>query len=72
MTFREMRDIQLRGADRYVAWAVERLNELKNTYRNSDLEPLIVQARLSAIQSKIDALNAVKLDPDAHPWAADV
>lgn len=71
MAFRDMRDIQLRAADRYVTWAVERLEDLKSTYRKSGLEPTIVQARLHAIQSKIDAMKSISLNPAAHPWSFD-
>lgn len=58
--------------NRYTSWAVESLENLKDQYRNSGLDPVVVAGRLSALQGRIEILKAVPINLDAYPWNEDV
>jgi hypothetical protein len=58
-------------AGSYVSHAVRRLRMARASYVGSALPKGIKAARLAALDAKIDALEAVKLDDKAYPWAED-
>lgn len=56
-------------AKQAVAQAVGELVSLRGSYQAS-ADPQR-KARIRALDTKIDALQAVHLDPEAHPWIGD-
>jgi hypothetical protein len=55
----------------HVDSAVRFLKMARISYVGSDLPARVRTARLAAIDAKIDALQAVHLDENAHPWVED-
>ena len=55
----------------HVEEAVRSLGYARAKYEASDLPGRVKEARLAAIDSKIDALRAVQLNDQAHPWVSD-
>jgi hypothetical protein len=58
-------------AHAHVDSAVRFLKLARISYVGSDLPARVRTARLAAIDAKIDALQAVHLDENAHPWVED-
>lgn len=56
-------------ADHHRRAAIEHLQVLRAAYQRSDLPER--KARIRAIDAKIDAFEAVLLNPDAVPWVED-
>jgi hypothetical protein len=50
---------------------VGELQLIRSLYATARLKPSVKEARLIAIDRKIDALNAVTLDGSAYPWCED-
>jgi hypothetical protein len=55
----------------HVDSAVRFLKMARMSYVGSHLPARVRTARLAAIDAKIDALQAVHLDENAHPWVED-
>lgn len=51
--------------------AMVELREIRARYAAANLPPHIKQARLIALDRKIDALNAVVLSGESYPWCVD-
>jgi hypothetical protein len=61
----------LAHARAHVDSAVRFLKMARVSYAGSDLPAGVRTARLAAIDAKIEALQAVHLDGNAHPWVED-
>lgn len=59
------------AARKAVDQAVARLIVIRTLYEASDLNRSVKAARIRALDAKIDALRAVRLDGNAHPWVED-
>ena len=52
--------------------AIAELAHLRERYRQSNLPPVLIGARVAGLNRKIAALDAVMLDGQAAPWVGDV
>jgi hypothetical protein len=60
------------NAKDHVIIACEYLEDLMTEYMNSSLDNNVKEARISAVNAKINYLKGIKFDPRAYPWTKDV
>ena len=59
------------AARQAVDQAIARLTVIRTLYEASDLARPVKIARIRSLDAKINALRAVHLDCNAHPWVED-
>jgi hypothetical protein len=65
-------ELAFSGASANIFLACEYLEDLITEYMNSSLDNNVKEARISAVNAKINYLKGIKFDPRAYPWTKDV